>query len=236
VRLTREKALGVVHWLGVGGRRRSLEGDVAIVSPHLDDAVFSLGAAMSRAARAGARPFVLTVLAGDPASAAPAGEWDAEAGFRTAGEAAATRRAEDAEACRLLGVRAVWLPFSDHQYERGAPEAEILDAVVEAVGDAAVLVPGFPLLHEDHRWLSELLDGAWERGRVGVYAEQPYAAAHTAAPPHGWTQLSARLSDQRRKLAAVRAYRSQMRLLGRFIGPMFRFEARTGGESAAWDA
>ena len=69
------KAAGVGRWLGVGGRRAALAGEVVVISPHLDDGPLSLGAALSWAARAGANVTVLTVLADDPESDLPAGEY-----------------------------------------------------------------------------------------------------------------------------------------------------------------
>ena len=70
-----------------------LEGDVVVVSPHLDDAALSLGAAIARARRIGAaRVVVLTVFAGNPESDLPAGGWDSRAGFATEGEASRARR------------------------------------------------------------------------------------------------------------------------------------------------
>ena len=186
---------------------------------------------------------VLTVLAADPASDLPAGEWDLRAGFRSEGESATVRRAEDAEACRLLGVQARWLPFGDHQYDRHGSDVEIRDAVVEATGEGLVLLPGFPLLHPDHRWLRELLADAFDPARVGFYVEQPYAAYSTDLPGVGqaegpmlpaesWQPLRAGLIDQRRKRAACRAYESQLPLLGEILNPIVRYELRAGGESA----
>ena len=234
-----------MRWLGLLGGRAALEGDVVVVSPHIDDAALSLGAAISHATRRGARVTILTVLAGDPGSTTPAGEWDRRSGFTTAGEAANARRAEDATACGHLGARPVWLPYFDHQYERGASDDEVRAAVVEAVGASLALLPGFPLMHEDHRWLRVLLDGAFPAERHGLYAEQPYAAFWTeqpgaegspspelVPPPARWGRLRAGLVDQRRKLAAYRAYASQHELLGHPVGKIFRYEIRLGGESA----
>jgi hypothetical protein len=115
------------------------------------------------------------------------------------------------------------------------------------VGAATVLLPGFPLMNPDHRWLRRVLDGAFEPERAGVYAEEPYAALYTEAPgdgptpepervppPAAWYRLRAGLRDQRRKLAACRAYRSQLPLIGADLGAIFRYEMRVGGESAAW--
>src|SRR6476620_7604766 len=102
---------GTGSWLRGGGDE--LEGRVVVVSVHLDDAVFSVGAALARAARRGADVTVLTVLANDPADESPAREWDAQAGFATAAEAARARREEDSRACELVGATPVWLPFGD---------------------------------------------------------------------------------------------------------------------------
>lgn len=202
-----------------------------VVSPHLDDAALSLGAAISRAARAGARVTVLTVLAGDPGSNEPAGDWDRSSGFATAGEAARTRREEDALACERLGARPVWLPYRDDQYERGGTDDEIRARVREAAVTGLVLLPGFPLEHPDHRWLHDLLANAFP-GRTGFYAEQPYAAFDGRRPPGSWACLGAGLRDRRRKLAAYRVYASQHEPLGRITWPILRYELRTGGEAA----
>lgn len=233
MQVTRAKAAGALRWLGLLGRGAQLEGEVVVVSPHMDDAVLSLGAAISRAVRNGARITILTVLAGDPGSTARAGEWDRECGFRTAGETATARRAEDAAACGHLGATAVWLPYSDHQYERGGSDDEIRAAVVEAVGPSLPLLPGFPLGHPDHRWLHELLEPAFAPERRGYYLEQPYAAMNSADPPGGgWRPLRATLGDQRRKLAACRSYASQQEPLGRPLRRIFRYEIARGGEWA----
>ncbi|HJQ74077.1 MAG TPA: PIG-L family deacetylase [Gaiellaceae bacterium] len=233
MQVTKAKAAGALRWLGLLGRRAQLEGEVVVVSPHMDDAVLSLGAAISRAARSGARVTILTVLAGDPSSKATAGEWDRACGFGTAGEAATARRAEDAAACAHLGATSVWLPYSDHQYERGGADDEIRAAVVEAVGSSLPLLPGYPLGHEDHRWLHEVLEPGFEPGRRGFYLEQPYAAMHGAEPPDGgWRPLGATLGDQRRKLSACRAYASQQEPLGRPLASIFRYEIVRGGEWA----
>jgi LmbE family N-acetylglucosaminyl deacetylase len=232
VQVTRAKAAGALRWLGLRGERPALEGDVVVVSPHLDDAAFSLGAAISHAGRSGVQVTVLTVLAGNPESAAPAGDWDSRTGFGTAGETAAARRAEDADACARLGARPVWLPFSDDQYERGGTDDEIRTAVIDAAGSSLVLLPGFPLEHPDHRWLHELLEPAIPAERRGLYAEQPYAAQRGQPPGSGWRPLRAGLGDRRRKLAACRAYASQLGPLDRPLQRILRYEIAHGGEAA----
>jgi len=225
----------------------ALHGRVVVLSPHPDDAAFSLGAAIHRAVRSGARVEVLTVLAGDPASGAPAGGWDARAGFRTAGEAARVRRAEDDAACAALGAIPHWLPFSDAQYGRPVPHDEAYDAVAEIVAGAdRVLVPGFPLANPDHAWLARLVLSRADLERIGLYVEWPYAYAplvegdapvipatieDLVAPEARFTRTTVGLRDGVAKWRAMRRYPSQVRHLGPVAtARLLVAEHRLGGE------
>src|SRR4051794_11779106 len=120
---------GAGSWLRGSGDE--LDGRVVAVSVHLDDAVFSVGAALARAARRGASVTILTVLANDPADGSAAGEWDAQGGFATAAGAARGRRDEDRRACELIGATPVWLPFGDKTYGLGSSPEEVAAAVLE---------------------------------------------------------------------------------------------------------
>jgi LmbE family N-acetylglucosaminyl deacetylase len=201
---------------------------VVVVSPHLDDGVLSLGAAMRAWASSGARVQLLTVLACDPASDTPAGGWDSRGGFATEGESARARRDEDAAACALLGVAPSWLPYGSVDFERHGDERAVVAAVAGVIADAdLVLLPGFPLSHPDHEWLVRALveDGGSFRGRVAFYAEQPYTARSDARPAlPAWLAermpLASAFDGLPRhpraliaKWRAVRCYRSQLPLL-----------------------
>ncbi|MGZ8794396.1 MAG: PIG-L deacetylase family protein [Gaiellaceae bacterium] len=201
----------------------TLAGNVTVVSPHLDDAAFSIGATIARAVHGGAGVLVVTVLAGDPTSAAPAAAWDRACGFDTVGAAARGRRQEDDRACAALGARPFWLSFGDSQYEheRGADDDQVWAELEPHLAEAdLVLLPGFPLLHGDHAWVTELV-----AGRLGsdlglaFFVEQPYAARAKCRPsadtrgPGGreveWKRQPSRLTDRHAKGRACRAYRSQ---------------------------
>jgi LmbE family N-acetylglucosaminyl deacetylase len=225
----------------------TLRGRVVVISPHLDDGVLSLGGAVAEAGdRAAVR--ILTVMAGDPDSTTPAGPWDAAAGFATAGEAARARRQEDRAACAAVGAEPVWLPFGDEQYDRGGDDAAIWAALLPHLTDADVLlIPGTPLTHADHRWLSGmLLRRDLPVDRVGIFVEQPYAAtsrapAHPWAPGRdpasSWTALGSGRRARRAKRAAIAAYRSQLPLLTSrpwLARRITRYEAARGGESVGW--
>ena len=185
---------------------------IVVVSPHSDDGVLSLGASMARWARNGRRVQLLTVLALAPDSMTPTSGWDRRAGFATEGEAARARREEDRAACTRLGVTPRWLPFGSVDFDRHGEDEEVWAAVGQAVeGADRVLVPGSPLTHPDHAWLHALLTSRIGLDRLGLYAEQPYTArqSETTFSP---VPLSAR--DRFAKWRAIRAYRSQLSLLG----------------------
>ena len=156
--------------LAAGGR-------IAVLSPHLDDAAFSLGATIAREARAGADVRVVTVLANDPESDQPPSDWDLACGFGSTGEAARARRAEDLAACSLLGATPVWLAFRDSDHGAGNDREEVRRGIARELEWAdVVLAPGYPLLHPDHVWLTRMLiqiEGLTPR--LGFYVEQPYA-------------------------------------------------------------
>jgi LmbE family N-acetylglucosaminyl deacetylase len=122
---------------------------------------------------------------------------------------------------------------------------ELWSSIQHAVGQAdTVLVPGFPLGHEDHLRLARAtLARGFEGRRVGLYVEQPYAAVR-AEPPRvlpklaslvaeevEWQALNAPVAARLDKVRAWRAYRSQFQHFGyRSLVNVLRYEARYGGE------
>lgn len=232
--------------------RELLQGRVVVLSPHPDDAVLSLGATLARAAALGAIVSVVTVFAGDPKSARPAGDWDRRAGFLTAGEAARRRREEDFHACRVVGAEPLWLSFLDSQYGAAVEEAGLQTELARYVARAETLVvPGFPLVQSDHLLLARAALGvAPARARIVLYAEQPYAAwrwragrprdpvsiapSPEAVEPVTWLSLRPSVSEWWKKQRAVLSYSSQLRAFSRVP---FRLsllialdEFRAGGE------
>lgn len=133
--------------------KRSGERGLVVLSPHLDDAVFSAGGWLAR--RPGS--VVVTAFAGGPPPGAPVSAWDAACGFEPGDDVMAARRQEDRAALAMLGARPVWLPFRDRQY--GSPPA-LPDLVAALAGVLAALPSGtvlFPLglFHSDHHLLHE---------------------------------------------------------------------------------
>lgn len=191
-----------------------------IVSPHLDDAVLSVGQVMA------GRPnmTVCTVFAGVPQDRGQFTTYDLDCGFRSAEESIHIRRDEDRAALARLKGRPCWLDFPDHQYGEPVNEAAIVDAltdVVEQVQPTLLLGP-LGLAHPDHhttrrvyqRLVSRVGIEAWVYedlpSRVLWPEEVPEALAWWKGAGHRPELGFVGTGPLRRKLEAVGCYRSQL--------------------------
>jgi LmbE family N-acetylglucosaminyl deacetylase len=126
---------------------------VAIVSPHLDDAVLGCGNFM--AAHPGAA--VVTVFAGNPPAypTDPMRKWDVQSGFAPGDDVMEVRRHEDAAALDILDATPVHLEFVEHTYNPGdrpvAPDV-LVDALAPALAalTPTLVVAPFGLANPDH--------------------------------------------------------------------------------------
>jgi LmbE family N-acetylglucosaminyl deacetylase len=185
---------------------------IVVLSPHSDDGVLSLGASMARWARSGRRVELVTVFALDPDSTAVVKGWDRRGGFPIEGDAARARREEDRVACSILGAVPRWLPFGSVDFDRHGSEEDVWRAIHNAIAGAAiVLVPGSPLAHPDHAWLHRVVVERLPSGSCALYAEQPYTSRRRETP---FAAVPVGPRDRVAKRRALRAYRSQLPLLG----------------------
>lgn len=211
---------------------------LTVISPHLDDAVFSCGSLIAAASDA----IVVTVLAGMPPADTALPEWDRAAGFDCATQAVASRRREDAHSLNLLGARPEWLGFLDGQYDaRLSPETLMAGlAASAALQRGGTVMAPMGLFHSDHI----LVGRACMMLRATLMAMQTADTAGEGAPlpPTQWLfyedaiyrglpgMVQSRLLDwwqaglvaspvhfpllpwQAMKMAAVEAYESQLPL------------------------
>lgn len=187
-----------------------------VISPHLDDAVFSIGQILA----ATPDSVVVTVLAGDPPDLLSA--YDQSAGFRSSGEAVRARRAEDHRAMTLLGGYAVHGPFLDGQYGLHPSHAELVDWIrgqlegplAEHVAhDTRTLVP-LGIQHPDHVAVAAAAREA-VAGELWIYEELPYRVNYpelTAAALAEIGPAPAHIDGgpYEIKAAAVECYQSQL--------------------------
>jgi LmbE family N-acetylglucosaminyl deacetylase len=194
-----------------------------LVSPHLDDAVFSCGRLLS--CRPGS--VVATLFAGRPPGVAAPNAWDAACGFAAGDDVVAARRAEDAAALALLGATPAWLDFLDAQYDGAEPAAALaaaLAGLIERVRPAAVLAP-LGLFHSDHRRARDAAlaarRGAGRAPAWYLYADLPYARMPGAVADELAALCARGLAlepvptpaggSEPRKQRACACYRSQLR-------------------------
>lgn len=98
---------------------------IVAISPHLDDAAFSVGGLLAACARKGDRVTILTCFTGNVA--APSGfalACQLDKGLRPEIDYMALRRAEDVAACAAIGAEPVHLPLLEapHRGYASAPE------------------------------------------------------------------------------------------------------------------
>jgi LmbE family N-acetylglucosaminyl deacetylase len=144
---------------------------VAVLSPHLDDAVLSAWSALR-----GPEPAaVVNVFDGIP----PAGtlsRWDRVTGASDSAERMRERHEEDRAALAIAGCPSTSLGLLEAEYrDRPVDGAELGRALAAAVGDAAeVWAPAGIGAHPDH-----LLVRDWALAEAGapvrLYADLPYA-------------------------------------------------------------
>ncbi|WP_321921328.1 PIG-L deacetylase family protein [Paraburkholderia guartelaensis] len=153
-----------------------------VVSPHLDDAVFSCAALLATCPEA----CVCTVFAGSPAHAQIT-DWDRAAGFDDSTQAMHERVREDDRALERCGARALRLPFLDGQYGT-LPDAvtladEIAKQYEDVRSDDTLFVVPLGVRHPDHvrvgdAWLLLLRTG--QVASCIVYEEAIHRAARGA--------------------------------------------------------
>ncbi|HUB70355.1 MAG TPA: PIG-L family deacetylase [Acidimicrobiales bacterium] len=174
------------------------DGPVGVVSPHLDDAVYSCGSLLCR--RPGSH--VVTVFTAGGRGEEPLAPWDEASGiFKRGDDVMSVRREEDLEALAHAGAQAHHLGFWDNHYRLppkvylsrlrrraqqaakelafGALEVEVREAIARQVHQLDVATWFIPLglWHVDHRLVAaactELARCSPELGWV-VYEELPY--------------------------------------------------------------
>jgi LmbE family N-acetylglucosaminyl deacetylase len=215
-------------------------GAVAILSPHLDDAVLSCWHVLTSSDEV----VVINVFTGIPARGRPPAYWDRMSGADDSVDRMRERLAEDERALAFAGRRAEYLGFLDAQY-REEPPGGILGAIRQRLpGDAALLAPAGIGGHPDHELVRDLaLELASDGRDVSLYGDIPYATEFGwpawmtgSAPeplrdvdaywarfvPDGFAPRRVELDDarQRRKAEAMRTYRTQFALLE--AGPLRR--------------
>jgi LmbE family N-acetylglucosaminyl deacetylase len=227
-------------------------GPAVIVSPHLDDAVWSCFSVLARDGDV----LVATVFAGIP-DGAP-GWWDAQCGITDSAAHVRARRAEDAAVLRSLGRDAVHLDLLDGQYrEEPVPAEEIARALVASVPGVSRIYAAGGIGHPDHALVRDagalLRDGG---APVTIYADYCYCTREgwpTFVAPDGrpeadeqWRESIGHLvgdrlahprvvqltdEESQRKLEAMRGYITQFEAI-EAEEPNWQFDGKPSADPA----
>lgn len=198
-------------------------GPVLVISPHLDDGIFSCGGLLG----SGIDATVVTVFAGKPPQKQPLTDWDRACGFGPDSDVMGCRRDEDQAALDVVGARPAWIEFLDAQYGK-TPSCK--DIVLQLRMYLALLEPDsifFPLglFHSDHCLVHEAALMLMDHGRHCrwlAYEDVPYrkmknlrdariSALHTQGFELQPLRYSAPADAMQRKRKAVACYKSQLR-------------------------
>jgi LmbE family N-acetylglucosaminyl deacetylase len=147
---------------------------VAVLSPHLDDAVLSTWSVLRRSGPVR----VVNVCAGVPPPGPPP-RWDGLTGARDAAERMRERLAEDRAALARAGREAVNLDFLDHHYRAGPIDPTALSSALSGAvaGSTELWAPAGIGAHPDHVQVREAALALRADGgpAVRLYAELPYS-------------------------------------------------------------
>lgn len=204
--------------------------DVLVLSPHPDDAVFSCWHVLASREDV----VVVNVFTGLPPAGTLLTRWDRITGATDSRARVEERLREDREALALAGRAAVGLEFVEGQYGAPRPAPQEIAAALERLDGERVIAPAGIGGHSEHELVREAAQHLGRR--TSFYAELPYSTEFgwpawvtgSEREPFldvdvDWEQWTAALYDaayeprvveleeeeQARKIAAMRAYRTQ---------------------------
>ncbi len=193
-------------------------------SPHLDDVALSCGGQIAQNVQRGQSVLIVTVMAGDPPADGVSGYAQSlHDRWQLAADAAAGRRQEDLDACRILGADALHWDVPDCIYrthpQNGEPfyvsDDDIFGAVAPAETELLytlasrmqslpahqrLVVPLTVGNHVDHQLVRQAAERCFGTAALDYYEDYPYAqdgdavAATIAAQAGVWRAEVAPLS------------------------------------------
>lgn len=196
-----------------------------VLSPHLDDAVFSCWSKVLQEKSA-----VVTVFGGVP----PAGMkrlWDFLCGQADSAKMSMLRHEENARVLSEIGAKNITLGYLDHQYAQSLPDRDAVVSELLNMCDAEVyfvpMAAAKHYRHPDHVFVRELGLELQRRGKkVIFYADRPYMVVPHIPHDHYLTAVKNELDmllggsyrvwadafsteDAQRKIQAMKAYKTQ---------------------------
>lgn len=150
---------------------------LVIISPHFDDAIFSVGGKLSQIAR----PVkTITICGGMPSDPTALSSWDKRCGFLSGIEASTKRKIEDSKACQKIKADSTHLFFTDFPYSGTKSSSMISKELEKNISDAQEIWAPLGIgNHADHiASRNAALELASKKSiPIALYADAPYASA-----------------------------------------------------------
>lgn len=185
---------------------------VIVISPHLDDAVFSVGQTLA----AHPESVVATVFAGIPDPGTAVSGYERSAGFASSIDSVMARRDEDIAACQSLDCIAYHGSFHDRPHRRQPVRRSALRDWMLNMFDGfdQILIP-LGIHHPDHLLVASVaLEAATATSaEILVYEELPYRVQYPQASvtrARAYTNTAFETECGPEKRAAVECYASQL--------------------------
>lgn len=191
---------------------------VLVISPHLDDAILSVGEMIASTDEV----TVLTMFSGSPKNPMET-DYDKKCGFANSDEANKERKNEDESACRTLNADYVHLDFLESQYrEKQYDGFEIESSLKEYVELSDVIYFPEGIVHPDHEIVfsivSHLYKNHREEKKFFVYEDLPYRIIYPEvsvgkiqnSPIFENAYLHQPFKNRIKKIKAVKKYKSQV--------------------------
>jgi LmbE family N-acetylglucosaminyl deacetylase len=156
------------------GNHRGADTSIAVLSPHLDDAVLSCWHVLEWSAEV----TVVNVFSGSPPAGTPAPWWDRVTGATDPVARMRERHEEDRRALALAGRDAVALGLLDDQYRHEEPPLATLVERLRGVLPTGALVYAPMAMggHPDHLLVRDAaIELARDGSRLVLYADLPHA-------------------------------------------------------------
>lgn len=215
--------------------------DTIYLSPHLDDIALSCGGQVYMQSAAGKAILIVTVMAGDPPEQVKSDFIEAlHDRWQLQADVVAMRRAEDAEACRILGADHLYWDIPDCIYRSHVQTDELLYSsnddifgdihsseteLIDAISKRVQSLPAHKRLvlplgvgnHVDHQ-ITRLAAEGHDYGELVYYEEYPYVVlpdaleSVTGKENSRWQPTIISLSEAalEAKVKAIAAYESQL--------------------------
>lgn len=195
---------------------------ILILSPHMDDAIFSCGEHIYRWRKNKYEITVCNIFTNFISSSLsdPAIDYLAECGYVNLKDFDHQRKNEDEKAMHIVKIKAINLGLTDALFRSGAPNLSSVKRQLKELNlknaFTKVVVPYGLGGHKDHLLTRQVAEATFSKNKIFYYLEEPYASKRENWSPELCRKILKTLKSiaiPLRKMPSVYAYTSQLWIL-----------------------